>query len=70
MVSSDGPVNPSSSRIAPARPPAEGKLRILDAAKELMAERGAYAVSLREIDAAAGERNASSVSTISAVGRG
>ena len=38
---------------------AEGKARILDAAEELMAERGAFAVSLREINTAAGQRNAS-----------
>jgi AcrR family transcriptional regulator len=35
--------------------------RILDAAEELMAERGAFAVSLRDINAASGQRNASAV---------
>jgi AcrR family transcriptional regulator len=40
---------------------AEGRERILDAAEELMAERGAFAVSLREINTASGQRNASAV---------
>ena len=40
---------------------AEGRARILDAAEELMAERGAFAVSLREINTASGQRNASGV---------
>jgi AcrR family transcriptional regulator len=46
---------------ASERTGAEGRARILDAAEELMAERGVFAVSLREINSAAGQRNASSV---------
>lgn len=38
-----------------------GRNRLLDAAERLMAERGVHAVSLREITAAAAQRNASSV---------
>jgi AcrR family transcriptional regulator len=40
-------------------PRADGRTRLLDAAEVLMAEHGAFAVSLREINAAAGQRNGS-----------
>jgi AcrR family transcriptional regulator len=40
-------------------PRADGRTRLLDAAEELMAEQGPFAVSLREINAAAGHKNGS-----------
>jgi len=51
----------ASTRLPPGdeAPRVDGRTRLLDAAEELMAEHGAFAVSLREINAAAGQRNGS-----------